>query len=126
MKSTPAPRHRPESIEIRSAHPQPPPSRSRRLVGSWPGEQLPRISLEAHQESVVEVVARLARFTRINLVLADGVSGQVTTRLREVPWTEALSAVCDLLDLVAVREGNVVQILRWEDWVRALPSPPDS
>ncbi|HSA24514.1 MAG TPA: hypothetical protein P5076_23840, partial [Myxococcota bacterium] len=88
-----------------------------RLLGEWPA-QAARVRLSGHKEPVRAVLARLAAASRLNFVLADEVQGELTTSLEEVPWTEALGALLAAKDLVAVREGNVVWVLRREDHAR--------
>ena len=88
-----------------------------RLVGKWP-EGAAAISLEEHLTPVRDVLQKLAKISRLNFVVADEVTGKVTSSLFEVPWTKVLTAVLESLDLVAVLEGNVVRILRRNDWYK--------
>ncbi|MFC1654201.1 hypothetical protein ACFL2F_00200 [Myxococcota bacterium] len=86
-----------------------------RLVGKWP-QDAELLDLEEQKIPVRDILQRLAKISRLNFVIADEVSGQVTTKLERVPWTQALLAVLEAKDLVAVLEGNVVRILRRADW----------
>jgi type II secretory pathway component HofQ len=88
-----------------------------RLVGKWP-KGAETISLEEHMTPVRDVLQKLHKISRLNFVIADEVKGKVTTTLTEVPWTKALTAVLEALDLVAVLEGNVVRILNRTDWYK--------
>jgi len=86
-----------------------------RLVGTWPQEAA-SIDLEEQKVPVRDILQRFAKVSRLNFVIADEVGGQVTTRMERVRWTRALLAVLEAKDLVAVKEGNVVRILRRDDW----------
>jgi hypothetical protein len=86
-----------------------------RLVGTWP-EKVESIDLEEQKIPVREILGRFAKISKLNFIIADEVSGQVTTKMERVRWTQALLAVLEAKDLVAVLEGNVVRILRREDW----------
>ncbi len=86
-----------------------------RLVGNWP-EKAEFLDLDEQKVPVREILERFARISKLNFIIADEVGGQVTTRMERVRWTRALQAVLEAKDLVAVREGNVVRILRREDW----------
>jgi len=86
-----------------------------RLVGTWP-EQAEFLDLEEQKVEVRDILARFARISKLNFIIADEVGGQVTTRMERVRWTRALLAVLEAKDLVAVKEGNVVRILRRADW----------
>jgi type II secretory pathway component HofQ len=88
-----------------------------RLVGKWP-RSAESISLEEHMTPVQDVLQKLRKISRLNFVIADEVKGKVSTSLSNVPWTKALTAVLEALDLVAVLEGNVVRVLRRDDWYK--------
>ncbi len=49
---------------------------------------------------------------QINIVASDAVKGQITVRLRRVPWEVALRAILRAKGLSMVREGNVVRVDR--------------
>lgn len=86
-----------------------------RLVGQWP-QDADSLDLEEQKSPVRDVLQKFAKISRLNFVIADEVSGEVTTKLKQVPWTQALLAVLEAKDLVAVKDGNVVRILRRADW----------
>lgn len=86
-----------------------------RLVGKWPRDA-ESLDLEEQKVPVRDILDKFAKISRLNFIIADEVSGEVTTRLERVPWTSALLAVLEAKDLVAVKEGNVVRILRRADW----------
>jgi len=86
-----------------------------RLVGTWPQDAEP-LDIEKQKAPVRDVLQQFAKISRLNFIIADEVSGEVTTKLQQVPWTQALSAGLEATDLVAVKQGNVVRILRRTDW----------
>jgi type II secretory pathway component GspD/PulD (secretin) len=90
-----------------------------RLVGRWPRGAVP-IDLDEQKSPVRDVLQKLAGISRLNFVIADEVGGRVTAKLRQVPWTRALAAVLEAKDLVAVKQGNVVRILRRTDWYQEI------
>ena len=52
-----------------------------------------KISLDFQDIEVRRVLQLLADFTDINMVAADSVQGNITLRLKEVPWDQALDIV---------------------------------
>lgn len=115
--------HRPEAPESRDYTARPKDTRdivvkgeeTDRLVGAWP-KKAESIDLEEQKVPVRDILERFAKISKLNFIIADEVGGQVTTRMERIPWTRALLAVLEAKDLVAVLEGNVVRILRREDW----------
>jgi type IV pilus assembly protein PilQ len=80
-----------------SAHPEPVPVAHGRPI-----------DLDVHDADIREVCRLLADVGKVNVVVADGVAGTVTVRLRRVPWDEALDAILAAKGLVAHRQGSVV------------------
>lgn len=87
----------------------------RTLIGDWPRRSTRRIDVSFHRTSVHNALRFFAEVTRLNVVVAEEVRGEVTMELRNVPWIEALRAVLEVEQLVAVKEGNVVRVLRRAD-----------
>ena len=52
----------------------------------------------------------LADFTGLNFVVSDSVKGNVTLRLKDVPWDQALDLILDVKGLAMRRKGNVVTV----------------
>lgn len=74
------------------------------------------ISLNFQNIEIRALLQVFAQFTGLNLVVADTVAGQVTVRLVEVPWVQALSIVLQSKGLASRREGNVLWVAPREDW----------
>jgi type IV pilus assembly protein PilQ len=94
--------------------------RSGPLKGDWPREKVRRVNIAFHKTSLHNAFRFFAEVSALNIVVADEVKGEVTLELRNVPWTEALSAVLQTKRLVAIREGNIVRVLRQKDWQKEL------
>lgn len=69
-----------------------------------------KISLDFQDIEVRRVLQLLADFTSINLVAADTVQGNITLRLKDVPWDQALDIVLKTKNLDKRRNGNVIWI----------------
>ncbi|USA55620.1 type IV pilus secretin PilQ [Acinetobacter sp. C32I] len=69
-----------------------------------------KISLDFQDIEVRRVLQLLADFTGINMVAADTVQGNITLRLKDVPWDQALDIVLKTKSLDKRRNGNVIWI----------------
>ena len=69
-----------------------------------------RISLNFQNIAVRSVLQLLADFTGLNIVVSDAVTGNVTLRLKNVPWDQALAIILQSKGLAERRTGNVVMI----------------
>jgi len=81
-------------------------------AGGYTGEKL---SLNFQNVSVREALAVIADFTNMNIVISDSVTGNVTLRLKEVPWDQALDIIMQSRGLDMRRHGSVVQIAPREE-----------
>ena len=59
-----------------------------------------------------------ADFTGLNFVTTDSVTGQVSVRLQELPWPQALQVVLQAKGLAARQEGRVVWIAPMDEWLQ--------
>ena len=50
----------------------------------------------------------IADFTNLNIMASDSVQGNLSLRLKDVPWDQALNLVLESKNLTQVKEGNVV------------------
>lgn len=69
-----------------------------------------KISLDFQDIEVRRVLQLLADFTEINMVAADTVQGNITLRLKDVPWDQALDIILKTKNLDKRRNGNVIWI----------------
>lgn len=68
------------------------------------------ISLEFHDTPVSLVLQALAEYQQLNLVAAEGVDGNLTLRLENVPWRQALAVVLRMGKLTMTLDGNVMLV----------------
>lgn len=69
-----------------------------------------KISLDFQDIEVRRVLQLLADFTEINMVTVDTVQGNITLRLKDVPWDQALDIILKTKNLDKRRNGNVIWI----------------
>ncbi len=74
-----------------------------------------RLSLNFQDIEVRSVLQLIADFTGLNLVASDTVSGNITLRLNNVPWDQALDIVLKTKGLGKRQEGNVLLIAPSEE-----------
>ena len=75
------------------------------------------ISLNFHNTDVRALMQVFADFTGLNFVTTDSVSGQISLRLQQVPWPQALQVALQAKGLVARQEGRVVWIAPQDEWL---------
>lgn len=78
-----------------------------------------KISLDFQDIEVRRVLQLLADFTDINMVAADSVQGNITLRLKDVPWDQALDIVLKTKNLDKRRNGNVIWIAPVTELIKA-------
>jgi type IV pilus assembly protein PilQ len=69
-----------------------------------------KLSLNFQQIEVRAVLQLLADFTGLNLVTSDTVQGNLTLRLKNVPWDQALDIILKTKGLAKRQNGNVMLI----------------
>ena len=94
---------------VLEVHPQVP--NPRQLVaGSGPGYHGRKLSLDFQNIDVRSLLQVFADFTGLNVVVSDSVSGNLTLRLKDVPWDQALHIILQAKGLGERKEGNVLWI----------------
>lgn len=68
------------------------------------------VSLAFHDAPVNIILQALAEYQHLNLVSGEGVKGNLTLVLEEVPWQQALAVVLRMGKLTMTLEGNVMMI----------------
>ncbi|MHA7848959.1 DNA uptake porin HofQ [Serratia sp. D1N4] len=68
------------------------------------------VSLEFHDTPVSLILQALAEYQQLNLVAAEGVDGNLTLRLENVPWRQALAVVLRMGKLTMTLDGNVMLV----------------
>ncbi|MCW9024159.1 MAG: type IV pilus secretin PilQ [Gammaproteobacteria bacterium] len=84
----------------------------KKLKYGYTGE---RLSLNFQNIEVRAVLQLLADFTGINMVTSDTVSGNLTLRLKNVPWDQALDIVLKTKGLAKRQNGNVMLVAPAEE-----------
>lgn len=74
-----------------------------------------KLTLSFQNISVREALNVIADFTDLNMVISDTVSGNLTLRLKDVPWDQALQIILDSRSLDMRKNGNVVQVAPREE-----------
>ena len=69
-----------------------------------------KLSLNFQDIDVRSLLQVIADFTNFNIVTSDTVRGNLTLRLKDVPWDQALDIVLQAKNLGMKRSGNVLQI----------------
>lgn len=69
-----------------------------------------RVSLDFKNVAIADVLRLIAEVSDLNIIAGDEVSGNVTIRLVEVPWDQALDVILMTKGLGFVRVGNVLRI----------------
>ena len=99
------------TVEIRETTKEEQETRKKEEFG-YTGE---RLSLNFQDIEVRSVLQLLADFTGINIVVSDTVSGNLTLRMQNVPWDQALDIVLKTKGLAKRDNGNVMLIAPSEE-----------
>jgi len=69
-----------------------------------------KISLDFVNADIHSIFRLISHVSKLNIVSGDDVSGQVTVRMEDVPWDQALAAVLQAKGLGSQRFGNIVRV----------------
>ncbi|HWH80604.1 MAG TPA: type IV pilus secretin PilQ [Burkholderiaceae bacterium] len=75
-----------------------------------PGYAGEKLSLNFQNIEVRALLQVIADFTNFNVVTSDTVTGNVTLRLKDVPWDQALDIILQAKNLGLRKSGNVILI----------------
>lgn len=93
-------------LEVRPEVPNP----NQLVPGNGPGYHGQKLSLNFQNIDVRSLLQVFADFTGLNVVVSDSVSGNLTLRLKDVPWDQALHIILQAKGLGERKEGNVLWI----------------
>ncbi|HAT2908155.1 TPA: DNA uptake porin HofQ [Serratia marcescens] len=79
-------------------------------LGAAQAQDKQQVSLEFQDAPVTVILQALADYRQMNLIAAPGVSGNLTLRLENVPWPQALALTLRMGKLTMTREGGVMLI----------------
>ncbi|MEE9382748.1 MAG: type IV pilus secretin PilQ [Nannocystaceae bacterium] len=82
-------------------------SRYVRKREKWRGE---RIDIEIQDSPIKDVLLLFSDLGQVNIIAGTGVQGNVTMRLKSVPWDQAFDIILRSLSLGMVQEGNVIRV----------------
>ncbi|HEY5994892.1 MAG TPA: type IV pilus secretin PilQ [Gallionellaceae bacterium] len=69
-----------------------------------------KLTLDVRNISIRDALSIIADFTGLNIVISDSVSGNLTLRLKDVPWDQALDIILQSKGLDMRKNGNVIQV----------------
>ncbi|MDP3330818.1 MAG: type IV pilus secretin PilQ, partial [Methylococcaceae bacterium] len=78
--------------------------------GAKPGYAGEKLSLNFQNIEVRSVLQVIADFTGLNIITSDTVTGNLTLRLKDVPWDQALDIIVQSKGLSMRKTGNVILI----------------
>jgi type IV pilus assembly protein PilQ len=81
-----------------------------KLVQGTQGYRGERLSLNFQNVEVRAVLQVIADFTGLNIITSDSVNGNLTLRLKDVPWDQALDIVMQAKGLDMRKNGSVIWI----------------
>lgn len=99
-------------VEVRKAVVE---SASKTELNSKPQYKGDKLSLNFQNIEVRTVLQVIAEFTGLNIVTSDSVSGNITLRLKDVPWDQALDLILQTKGLDQRRNGNIINIAPREE-----------
>lgn len=76
--------------------------------GAYSGE---KTSLVFDNADVRDMLRLIAEISELNIIASDDVKGNITLRLIDVPWDQALDLILEITDLGMIQEGNIVRVL---------------
>lgn len=76
------------------------------------------ISLDVQEADLHDVLRLIADVVGVNVIAGADVQGNVTTRLENVPWDEALDAVLSINGMGHERSGNVIRVAPLEHFAK--------
>jgi len=91
-------------LEVREVKPDP------NKLSQGPGFTGEKLSLNFQNIEVRALLQVIADFTNFNVVTSDTVTGNVTLRLQDVPWDQALDIILQAKGLGMKKNGNVLWI----------------
>lgn len=80
------------------------------VQSSKPGYAGEKLSLNFQNIDVRSVLQVIADFTGLNIVTSDTVTGNLTLRLKDVPWDQALDIIMSSKGLTQRKTGNVIWV----------------
>ena len=80
------------------------------VLSNKPGYAGEKLSLNFQNIEVRSVLQVIADFTGLNIISSDSVTGNLTLRLKDVPWDQALEIIMQSKGLGKRKNGNVILV----------------
>jgi type IV pilus assembly protein PilQ len=80
------------------------------VKGNKPGFSGEKLSLNFQNIEVRSVLQVIADFTGLNIIASDTVTGNLTLRLKDVPWDQAMDIIMQNKGLTMRKSGNVIMV----------------
>ena len=80
------------------------------VKGNKPGYAGEKLSLNFQNIEVRSVLQVIADFTGLNIITSDTVTGNITLRLKDVPWDQAMDIIIQNKNLAMRKIGNVITV----------------
>ncbi len=88
---------------------------NRLVKGNKPGFSGEKLSLNFQNIEVRSVLQVIADFTGLNIITSDTVTGNLTLRLKDVPWDQAMDIIMQNKGLTMRKSGNVIMVAPAEE-----------
>ena len=85
------------------------------VKGNKPGYAGEKLSLNFQNIEVRSVLQVIADFTGLNIITSDTVTGNLTLRLKDVPWDQAMDIIMQNKGLTMRKTGNVIMVAPAEE-----------
>ena len=85
------------------------------VKGGKPGYAGEKLSLNFQNIEVRSVLQVIADFTGLNIITSDTVTGNITLRLKDVPWDQAMDIIMQNRGLAMRKIGNVITVAPAEE-----------
>ncbi|MFO7982650.1 MAG: type IV pilus secretin PilQ [Desulfuromonadales bacterium] len=76
--------------------------------GEYTGQEISLVFDNADIQNILQLIADVSD---LNIIATEEVQGNLSIRLIDVPWDQALDIILDIKELGMVKKGNVVRIL---------------
>ena len=96
-------------VEVKSVYVDP------EKLSKGPGYTGEKLTLNFQKIDVREALNVIADFTETNMVISDAVKGNITLRLKDVPWDQAFDIILQSRGLDMRKNGNVIQVAPREE-----------
>ncbi|MBI4666137.1 MAG: type IV pilus secretin PilQ [Nitrospinae bacterium] len=74
-----------------------------------------RISLDFQKADIHNILRIIADVAGLNIITSEKVKGQVTMKLKNVPWDQALDVILKNNGLDKIQEGNIIRVATTEE-----------